>query len=159
MHGRSAADGAPWQWWSMDTLRQKYGQDAASLAGNPGMGAEKARKYIDSMMVFIIPRACVALKLPCASLVSSTEELLQSYNTKLSISPNPSSSYMTFESEAYNPIQAIELFDLSGRSVLSVKNINRPQYIMDRGNLSTGMYIAKVKFEGGILSKKIVFEK
>jgi hypothetical protein len=159
MHGRSAADGAPWQWWSTDTLRQKYGQDAASLAGNPGMSGEKARKYIDSMMVFIIPRACVALKLPCASLVSSTEELLQAYNTKLAISPNPSATFMTFESEAYNPIQAIEVFDLSGRSVRSIKNINSAQYQMDRGTLSSGMYIAKVKFEGGILSKKIVFEK
>ena len=159
IHGFSDVDSAPWQWWSTDTLRQPNGMNAAALAGNPGMSAAKARKYIDSMMVFIIPRACVTLKLPCASLVSSTEELLQSYNTKLAISPNPSSSFITFESEAYNPIQAIELFDLSGRSVRVVRNINNAQYQLDRGNLTSGMYIAKIKFEGGILSKKIVFEK
>jgi hypothetical protein len=159
MHGRSPNDGAPWQWWSTDTLRQKYGQDAASLAGNPGMGAEKARKYIDSMMIFIIPRACVALKLPCASLVSSTEDLLQSYNTKLAVSPNPATSLVTFESEIYNPMQAIELFDMSGRSVKSVTKINNHQYTLDRGSLPSGMYVAKVKFEGGVLSKKIIFDK
>jgi hypothetical protein len=66
---------------------------------------------------------------------------------------------MVFESEVYNPIQSIELFDLSGRSVRSVKNINTHQYQLDKGSLSTGMYIAKVKFEGGIMSKKIIFDK
>jgi Secretion system C-terminal sorting domain len=154
MLGDTVTDSSPYEFFNVNDTLTKY-----ALPGNPRMSPDKARKYIDSMMVFVLPRACLALDLPCASIVSSTEDLLQAYNTKLSISPNPSATFMTFESEAYNPIQAIDVFDLSGRSVRSIKNINSAQYQMDRGGLSSGMYIAKVKFEGGILSKKIVFEK
>ena len=90
---------------------------------------------------------------------SVTNKYIGGQSTDIIISPNPATSTVTFESEAYNPIQAIELYDMSGRMVLQQREINRSQYQLERGNLSNGMYIAKVKFEGGILSKKIVFEK
>ncbi len=77
---------------------------------------------------------------------------------ELKISPNPAQSVVSFESEVYNPMQSIELFDLSGRSINYVKNINSSFYQLNRGSIPNGMYIAKVKFEGGILSKKIVFD-
>ena len=66
---------------------------------------------------------------------------------------------VSFESEVYNPIQAIELYDMSGRLMIQQRNINNSRYQLDRGALPNGMYVAKVKFEGGVLSKKIVFEK
>lgn len=154
--GRSIQDASPWQWWNTDTLKQKWGNQG--LTGNPGMSATKARLYIDSIMTFVAPRACLVLNLPCAGVVSSTEELLSQNSTKLFISPNPAQSAINFESEVYNPMQSIELFDLSGRSINYVKNINSSFYQLNRGSIPNGMYIAKVKFEGGILSKKIVFD-
>jgi hypothetical protein len=154
MLGDTVTDSGPYEFFDRNDTLSKY-----AIATNPRISAEKARRYIDSIITWVAPRACIALSLPCASLVSSTEELLKENTTKLSISPNPSNSFMVFESEAYNPIQAIELFDLSGRSVRVVKNINNHQYQLDKGSLSTGMYIAKVKFEGGVLSKKIIFDK
>ena len=156
--GRSINDSAPWQWWSTDTTVQLYGNSAGALAGNPGMSAVKARGYIDTIMTFIAPRACMALNLPCAIQVTGTEDLLNAITTKLSVAPNPAQSYITFESEVFNPIQAIELYDMSGRLVRQVAKVNNHNFNMMRGALPTGMYIAKVKFEGGILSKKIVFE-
>lgn len=153
--GRSIDDSSPWQWWNTDTLKQKWGD--RNLAGNPGMSATKARLYIDTIMTFVTPRACVALNLPCAGTVTSTEDLLQSSTTKLFTSPNPAKTAITFESEVVNPMQAIQLFDLAGRQVLQVK-VNSSTYTMPRNGLPAGMYIAKVKFEGGILTKKVVFE-
>lgn len=152
-------DSAPYQWWSTDTtlVNNKFGLDSASLAGNPGMSKAKASLYIDSIMTFITPRACVALNLPCAGLVTGTEDLLNSNTTKLSASPNPSRTAITFESEVFNPMQAIQVFDMAGRQVMQVK-VNAPTYTLPRNGLPSGMYVAKVKFEGGILTKKIVFE-
>lgn len=157
--GRSIDDSSPYQWWNTDTSKQAFGNNAAALAGNPGMSVTKAKPYIDSIMTFIVPRACVGLNLSCASLVSSAEEILNSYNVKLIASPNPAQKIVAFESDVYNPIQTIELFDMSGRSVIQARNINTHYYQLDRGTLPNGMYIAKVKFEGGILTKKIVFEQ
>jgi Secretion system C-terminal sorting domain len=151
MLGDTVTDSSPYEFF-VDSLNKK------ALSTNPRISAAKARKYIDSMMVFVLPRACIALKLPCNSIVNSTEELLKEYEAKLVVSPNPAQSALTFESEVYNPIQSIELFDLSGRSINYVKNINSSNYQLNRGSIPNGMYIAKVKFEGGILSKKIVFD-
>jgi hypothetical protein len=108
-------------------------------------------------MRVVAPRACLALALPCKGNVTSTEELLQASTTKLTIAPNPAQNYVTFESDATNPMRAIEIYDMSGRLVKQAK-VETHQFNMMRGSLPTGMYIAKVKFEGGILSKKIVFE-
>ena len=122
------------------------------------MGAAKAKLYVDSIMAFIVPRACVGMALPCAGVVTSTEDLLNAETTKLSIAPNPAHDYITFESEVYNPMRSIEIYDMSGRLVRQVAKVDNHQFNMMRNTLPTGMYIAKVKFEGGILSKKIVFE-
>ncbi len=154
MLGDTITDSSPWEFFDQNDTLTKYAR-----AGNPRISAVKARLYIDSIMTFVIPRACIALKLPCASLVSSTEELLQASTTKLIIAPNPAQKFITFESDATNPIQGVEIFDLSGRSMKQVKNINNHFYQMDRGTLPNGLYIAKVKFEGGILSKKIILEQ
>jgi Secretion system C-terminal sorting domain len=151
MLGDTVTDSSPYEFF-VDSLNAK------SLSTNPRISAAKARKYIDSMLVFVLPRACIALNLPCNSVVNSAEEILKDYATKLVVSPNPAQNVVSFESEVYNPIQSIELFDLSGRSINYVKNINSSFYQLNRGSIPNGMYIAKVKFEGGILSKKIVFD-
>jgi Secretion system C-terminal sorting domain/Carboxylesterase family len=151
--GDTLSDSSPWDFWAASNP-----QNAAGIASNPRMSAARARRYIDTIFTIFAPRACITLNLPCNSLVNSTEELLKEYATKLVVSPNPAQSAINFESEVYNPMQSIELFDLSGRSVNYVKNVNSSFYQLNRGALPNGMYIAKVKFEGGILSKKIVFD-
>ena len=97
------------------------------------------------------------MDLPCKSLVTATEDLLKN-DTKLVASPNPARTAITFESEVFNPMQAIQLFDMAGRQVMQVK-VNSHNYTLSRNGLPAGMYVAKVKFEGGILTKKVVFEE
>jgi acetyl esterase/lipase len=154
--GDANTDSSPWDFWSTDTLVNKYGPNG--LATNPKMSATKARSYIDSMFIFYAPRACVALKLPCASAVTSAEDLIQDASVKLNIYPNPTNGDINFESDTYNPIKNIELFDIAGKSVRLVKNINLSNIKLTRNGLSKGVYIAKVQFAGGILSKKIMIE-
>jgi hypothetical protein len=157
--GQSTADAGPWSWWSVtDTLNNHKGNSAANLAGNPNMGRAKSSLYIDSIMIFVLPRMCAVMNLPCKGVVTSTEDLLQASTTKLIVSPNPAISGMTFESEVFNPMHSIELFDMSGRQMFQVNNINSAVYNLQRNSLPNGIYLAKVKFEGGILTKKVVFQ-
>jgi Secretion system C-terminal sorting domain len=148
----NANDSSPWDFWASTNINNTRG-----LATNPTMSGAKARRYIDTIVGFTAPRACVVLDLPCKGVVTSTEDLLNSSTTKLFASPNPSKTAVTFESEIVNPMQAIQLFDLAGRQVFQAK-VNSHNYTMPRNGLPSGMYVAKVKFEGGILTKKIVFE-
>jgi hypothetical protein len=145
-------DSSPWDFWATDNPRNPQG-----LATNPNMSPAKARRYIDTIMTVVLPRACIALNLPCKGFVTSTEDLLNSNTTKLFASPNPARTAITFESEVVNPMQGVQLFDLAGRQVFQAK-FNSANYTMPRNGLPAGMYVAKVKFEGGILTKKVVFE-
>jgi Secretion system C-terminal sorting domain/Carboxylesterase family len=154
--GRSKNDSAPYQWWDTTAV---YGKNATSLATNPGMSAAKARLYIDSIMNFIVPRACLGLDLkPCAGLVSGTREVL-ALNAYLKLAPNPATNEVRFESEEINPMRAIELYDMSGRLVTKHDNINLSNYTLQRNGLTHGMYVAKVRFDSGVLAKKLMFEE
>jgi hypothetical protein len=151
--GDTTSDSSPWDYWASTNT-----YNAQGLRGNPRMTRAKAIGYIDSIIITVAPRACIALNLPCRGIVTGTEELLQENAAKLVIAPNPARNVINFESEATNPIQAIEIYDLSGRLVQQIRSINAPTYQLERKNLATGLYIAKVKFEGGILARRIVFE-
>ncbi len=158
--GRSKNDSAPYQWWSTDTnyITNPFGRDSAALAGNPGMSGAKARLYLDSIMTFIVPRACLGLDLkPCAGLVSGTREVL-ALDAYLKLSPNPATDVVRFESEEINPMRSIELYDMSGRLVVKQDNINQSNYTLQRNGLMHGMYVAKVRFDSGVLAKKLMFE-
>lgn len=151
--GDTVTDSSPWDFWGPTTPKA-----AISQVGAPRSTPARARLYIDTIMRVVAPRACLALNLPCKGRVTSTEELLKAETTKLSVAPNPAQNYLTFESEIYNPMRSIEIYDMSGRLVRQVAKVDNHQFNMMRGTLPSGMYIAKVQFEGGILSKKIVFE-
>jgi Secretion system C-terminal sorting domain len=153
MLGDTISDSSPWEFVGAN---DPYAANILNSA--PRSSRARALRYIDTVMNVVLPRACIALKLPCAGTVTSTEELLQSSTTKLTASPNPARTAITFESEVVNPMQAIQLFDMAGRQVMQVK-VNSHNYTLSRNGLPAGMYVAKVKFEGGILTKKVVFEE
>lgn len=172
--GRFTEDSGPWEWWSFDN--PTGGSDSTNISGNGNMrlarakypaaadnklataeAARTARIYIDSLVQFVAPRACITLKLPCASLVTGTQDFL-SNDTKLAIYPNPTFASVTFQSEVSNRMQTIELYDLAGRSVRTISKINSDTYTINREGLAQGMYIAKVQFDGGLLTRKLVFQ-
>jgi hypothetical protein len=146
-------DSSPWDFWSASSPYNTQG-----LATNPDMSPAKAKRYVDTIMTVVVPRACIALNLPCKGAVTSTEEILSENAYKVSVSPNPTSATIRFESEATNPIQAVQIYDLSGRLVREIKTVNSAFLQVDRQGLPAGMYVAKLKFEGGIIAKRFVFE-
>ncbi len=140
---------SPWEWTSYS------GAPPPAAGTDCNVDANIARTYIDTIIAYYIPRACVALGLNCPG-VSSTTNLLS--DSQVQIVPNPAQSVMTFSADADHLIQSVELFDISGRTVRSVFNINQPSFEMQRGNLVTGMYVAKIRFRDGIVARRVVFE-
>jgi dienelactone hydrolase len=160
--------GAPWEWWDAAYWSQAVHpscQGAPVTAcnfhtinslNNSDMSDTKARTYIDTIMGYFAPRACAVLDLPCSTV--STEKILSQDEVQLVIAPNPASDYVRFSSEAGKTILAVYLFDLNGRLVQSENNVNNTQFEMRRTGLPTGLYIAKVKFEDGIITQKLMFD-
>lgn len=140
---------APWEWTNYN------GAPPPAADTDCNVDAAIARAYIDTIITYYIPRGCVALGLNCPG-VSGTNDLLQ--ESQVQIVPNPATSLMQFRGDADHVIQSVELFDLSGRMVRSFYNINQPTFDMQRGNLVSGMYVAKVRLREGIVTRRVVFE-
>ncbi|KXK36674.1 MAG: T9SS type A sorting domain-containing protein [Saprospiraceae bacterium] len=135
---------APWEW----------------AAGNNGIAvcntdADLAKIYIDTMIGYFAPRACLALNLDCFT--TSTKEVSEA-QVDLRIAPNPASQYINITVSDKTPLKALFVFDISGRELKSVADINASHYVLRKENLQNGMYIIRMQFEKGVLSKKVVFE-
>jgi hypothetical protein len=76
-------------------------------------------------------------------------------DSDLTTFPNPTSDMVTFYLSNTNSINTIQLFDMSGREVRRFNEVNDIQKTVDLSTLSTGMYMARVQTEKGVIVKKI----
>ncbi len=124
---------------------------------NEGMSAEKARANIADVMAYILPRACVALDLPCAAnFTTSTREVI--LDAGMELTPNPASQNVTVSVSSDYQIINMEVYDMAGKMVQNYQNINASQTVINRNSLGAGMYIVKATFEEGVQTQKILFE-
>ena len=91
---------------------------------------------------------------------SSTDTLLNVASIDLSennfsIYPNPANNVINFSNNVNAIVDAIELFDINGRIVKSVK-LNATQGQFSVSDLATGMYMVKISTTAGTVTKKIV---
>lgn len=161
--------GSPWNWWDKPTLdatipqvNALFGTDFSSdtlhqsgLLTNPNMSPEQGMAYLDTMMMYFAPRGCVALNLGCA--VTSIPELTP-LQVGLEMFPNPAAVRTTIKVNADEKIEKVYLYDASGRLMQAMTSINSSVYELNRNNLASGLYIAKIFLESGVLSKQVVFE-
>ncbi len=141
---------APWDWWDPNNQNAPDDED-------PDKG--RALMYIDTILQFAIPRACITLELDCnLDGVVSTEDLISSAQVDLNVFPNPSSGSIFFQAEGESPILGIQLFDLNGRLVHNVEGLRDPQYVLRRGSLPAGTYIAQIRFEEGVVAERLVLK-
>lgn len=76
-------------------------------------------------------------------------------NSSFSISPNPANDFVTISSKN-NTISNIEMTDINGRVVKTVKAGNINEANINISELSSGVYMTKITSENGISTKKII---
>ena len=123
------------------------------------MSLEKATLYMDTIVTYFAPRACLVLDLGCdlKDYVSSTKVISQEA-AGLTASPNPSADYVMIQSES-KMIKGIVLFDATGRTIKAIPSINNKQFRLERNNMPTGVYYAQVQFENATATVKLSFIK
>ncbi len=156
---------SPWIFW--DTTLCQFVADNGGpnpdvnvddLAAWVGMTPELGMARIDTIIRYWTPRACVLFGWEeCASTFVSTKEPFVDAN-RINVSPNPSAGNFTFETSEAFPMERIQVFNVSGALMYDVE-VNNSQITIDDIGLSGGMYFAKIQFEDGIATKKIIVEK
>ncbi len=171
-------ESSPWDWWDETTWSTApFGQATLdsegapcegvpiefcnwhliSLRGNPDMSLTKATTYLDTIVGYFAPRACMALNLEgCIDELSSTEEIIEDQSL-VSIAPNPASSRIEIKSESDNIIK-LEIVDISGKVVYRESNINKQYIQINDVDVLSGMHFIKTYFEKGVLTKKVMFQ-
>ncbi len=164
-------EGDPWQWWDAEfwggivaDTATGANWDQVSRLNNFDASAEKAKLYIDTIIGYFAPRAFAALSLTdsmkydtCFTLPTSINDFLSDLEVGLQLAPNPTLDYTYIQTNSEFPIRTINLYNLQGALVQSMDNINDNQVTLKRQGLPKGIYIAKMRFDEGIISKKIIF--
>ena len=158
-----AMQAGPWEWFDLQATRnfaQFLGYPPSegdsvyndALITNPNMSKAKALAHIDTIQNYVNPRIVYCLGL--TSGISENEAVASS----LTAFPNPSSAGMTIElKQKDNHITAIDLFDLTGRSITKIDGVNTSSYRIDRKGIEPGIYIARVRTEKGEAPVRIIF--
>lgn len=123
------------------------------LLTNTGMSAEQARTHIDTVMAYFAPRAFAALDLAA---YTSTKQLKEA-EVGLVVAPNPATDQFVLRSDENQLMLGVELYDVNGRLVQE-HTFKNSYFFIQRGNLPDGIYVARVRFEEGTITKKVIFK-
>lgn len=164
-------EGSPWAWWDAAYWSQVAHPSCPmglplsvcnfhviNWISQQDMSATKGRTYADSIVGYFAPRAFVALDLASNTCVSSVKGDFNQLDVNLTVFPNPAEAEVNFISESQEKILGFELYDMTGKLVKSQNDINNNYYTMKREQLPKGMFIAKLRFKEGLLSRKIVLQ-
>lgn len=83
----------------------------------------------------------------------SVEEVTTAKNFKLY--PNPFKDELFLSSENQT-IKEVNIYDLSGKLVKNIPNINTRSYRLDAGYLVSGNYLVTIKTENGLETYKVI---
>ena len=69
--------------------------------------------------------------------------------------PNPSSDFMSFYLNGVNKIESLRVVDMMGKEVSRLNNIKGKEATVYFDNMTSGMYMAEVVTEKGVILKKM----
>ena len=153
----SELDSSPWDFWDPATNINH----ATAILTNPDMSEAKAFSYIDTIIGFYAPRACITLDLGCdlqgSGITVDVQEIAET-TVGLQIGPNPGIDQITFTTNSEYPIQDVYVYDLEGRLVKGHVRIENNLFQMNKDALASGMYIAEIRFDNNmVVSKRNIF--
>ena len=70
--------------------------------------------------------------------------------------PNPAASEVNIQTPSI--IDSVSLFDMSGKQVLSLNDLNTQNHKLNLQNLSKGLYLVRVKSQNTVINKKLLIQ-
>jgi hypothetical protein len=156
-------EAGPWQFWDPasalatpivgEFMGQPVSAHLNSLSSNPGMGPDKGRAYIDTILGYMCPRiALINGDITIESL--SVNQTLPA--TAAAVYPNPATSEVTVSIDTRYTVKAINVIDITGRVVLTANASSTAT--LDLNGLQSGYYFIHVSTDQGMVSTKLIKE-
>ncbi|MCW5908154.1 MAG: T9SS type A sorting domain-containing protein [Chitinophagales bacterium] len=137
----------PWNWYS------------CTMPINPNASKTRAMAYIDTIMGYAAPRLYKLLINPSYTGPSSIHEVKGTIEMQLF--PNPTNTELNIMANTLQrPVSEVRMFDLTGKLVKQVNNINGYNHTIYVGDLTTGVYQVFVKLtDGTYATRKVSVER
>lgn len=142
----------PWVHW--DEVNCPLSDESFDVL--PGANRPMALAQIDTMAGYFGVRACISMGLSCPSVTSTREVLLDEQLVQLA--PNPSNGQLTIETQYGRTIQVVEIHNLEGK-LMNRYEVNDNTFTANNLGLTHGFYTVLVRFEDGVITKKLVVNK
>ncbi|MFN0033528.1 MAG: T9SS type A sorting domain-containing protein [Saprospiraceae bacterium] len=113
--------------------------------------------YLDTIIAYFAPRACVVLDLSNECGTVGAKDLTTS-QVGMSAIPNPTDADFTLKTDERFVMQSIELVDVAGRLCASFQGVNTNQFTVVRNGLAPGVYFARVRFNEGVVTQKVILQ-
>jgi hypothetical protein len=162
-------DGGHWNWGNETVARATIAainETGANLNADLIIGTEKtlnpnfdnpaaAKRTIDTMIAYFIPRAFVALNLG----TTTSTDLITPASVALDLFPNPAGDMgFTVRVAETLRIRQLDLFDINGRNVRQMTGLEQSSIQVDRGNLPRGQYIVRLRLDDGVTARMVTLE-
>lgn len=145
---RPTPESAPWEWW--DTAHVNH---SSSILTNPDMSRAKGMAYIDSVMGYLNPRMVCALNLYGCFGVGIDEPINEVFDAY----PVPASMQLEMTTHGNGLIESYELYDITGKMVMSNQQVYQSALVISRGTLPNGIYILKATVNNKLQTRKVIF--
>jgi hypothetical protein len=106
-------------------------------------------------MGYFCPRAVNVLGLPGNTNPSSVDAP-EAESFDLTIAPNPANEFVVLKSKA--GLKTVQLFDITGKSVLTVQANNQNRVVIDRNNLPSGFYLINAEVGETTVIQKLILK-
>lgn len=147
----------PWSWYNPNdpnTVQPPNGTGFGSAA-NPVATKAKALMYIDTIMGYFCPRAVNVLALPGNTIPIGMEQV-ETEKEVLSVSPNPASEFVVLH--APSGIHQIQIFDITGKSILTQHGNANTRITLMRNSLPSGFYMINVQTGKSNYTQKLILK-
>jgi len=125
---------------------------SSALWTNPDMSKAKALAYIDTVMGYLNPRMAYCLNLTSGIQGTGVAD------AGLQFVPNPAHDKVAVSSSLNMIIRSVNVFDLTGKRVLTIEGNNQTSLTLERNGLDAGVYMIQVNTENGVRTGRIIFQ-
>ncbi|MCS6934408.1 MAG: T9SS type A sorting domain-containing protein [Chitinophagales bacterium] len=134
----------PWNWYN-----------GGNPAINPTASEAKAKRYIDTIMAYSIPRLYRLLIDP--NYGNPTQGLYKSDFVECNVYPNPAADVLNvFVNSLQQPIERITVYDLHGKVVKEHPAFGGHHEVVPVADISNGTYIVKVTLQDNLTATKLI---
>ena len=149
--GDTITDGTPWNFWNTDGP-EKNENSEIGLSTNPYMSREKAEKYMDTILAYVLPRLYQCMDL-C---ITATNNPTDPNSIDIITYPNPAYQEVFIATSKDHPMRKISVYDMTGSLVSSYGAINFNYFHLPVEKLPPGQYVLKFQFDHSITSRQII---